>query len=248
MPEVNRDIIRNLKDFYSEVAKICGYDSGRFKGLDYVWNKSGNWPGYMIGKPNQEQAGIVSDEISRHGLPPFWIMDDEKDAELIALLDKKGIRAIRRWSGMVLNPEDYKPAAETGKLKININNAGDLSDWLSLVNTELMSGTQIGSEVGDAFTQSNNFRWLTGYVGDAHAASGLLYTSENIAGIYMIVTKHELRGKGFGSYLTSHLIDYAIEMGVERIVLHATPLGEGVYSKLGFKAVNEISIFWKLGY
>lgn len=75
-------------------------------------------------------------------------------------------------------------------------------------------------------------------------ASGLLQIQEGLGSprfpkgavghISSVTVDPEWRRQGIGESLLRFLIDEARTLGLERIELHATPDGEGIYRKLGF--------------
>ena len=54
-------------------------------------------------------------------------------------------------------------------------------------------------------------------------------------GIHSIGTLPEYRGRGYAASVVSHMIAEAEKMNVQLLTLQASPLGEPVYSGLGFK-------------
>jgi GNAT superfamily N-acetyltransferase len=64
---------------------------------------------------------------------------------------------------------------------------------------------------------------------------GNLFLFDNTAWLGNIVVGDRHRGKGCGSLITQHLIETAKANGVTTQNLIATPLGQPVYKKLGFK-------------
>ncbi len=50
-----------------------------------------------------------------------------------------------------------------------------------------------------------------------------------------IIVKEEYRNKGFGHFLTSHLIEHSQKLGAKSILLVASDMGLPVYKKLGFQ-------------
>ncbi len=48
------------------------------------------------------------------------------------------------------------------------------------------------------------------------------------------------RGRGIARALMRHLMDWTIEKGFERVVLHASDAGRPLYESLGFVATNEM--------
>jgi len=243
-----RDIFKNLVDFYTEIAVHSGYESGKFSGINYVWNMNGTWPAYLFGKPDLKQAEALNNEIKERHMPPFWIMDDEKDRMLIEYLDERDIRPVRKWTGMVLNKSNYHIEKLPDDVSLRSDSPEDLPFWRKLINDGLFSASRMGEEVEKTLNKGDRFTWVMARIDDQPVASGLLYTKDRLSGIYMIVTKKSFRGRGIGTTVTRYLIDRAMENGVDRIVLHATPLGKGIYKNLGFEPINELSIYWKLGY
>ncbi len=69
---------------------------------------------------------------------------------------------------------------------------------------------------------------------------------ENPTGKYMYVfnlyTEPEHRRKGLGSKLLTEALDYAREVGVRNVILHASEMGKRLFRSIGFKESNEMSI------
>lgn len=248
MHKEEKDITKNLVDFYKEIALISDYQIGKCAGIDYVWNTKGSWPAYLFGKPGTKQAEAVTWEIKKRRLPPFWIMDDQDDLEIRGFLNEKGIRPVRKWKGMILNVKAYEKKPGAGDVKLRFNHCGDLPVWRALINEDLFSANRMGEEIEHTLNSGEQFTWAVAWIESNPVATGLLFTFERIAGIYMIVTKRAFRGRGIGTMVTGALIDRVLDSNIDRIVLHATPMGEGIYRNLGFEPVNELSIYWKLGY
>lgn len=61
-----------------------------------------------------------------------------------------------------------------------------------------------------------------------------------------IIVHPDFRNEGYGTNITSYLIDHLKKTGAETILLVATPLGEPVYKKLGFEKEDGY-IFFKEG-
>jgi GNAT superfamily N-acetyltransferase len=57
---------------------------------------------------------------------------------------------------------------------------------------------------------------------------------DDVAWINLVLVDQALRGKGVGTRLMRHVLDYLQGRGVATIRLDATPLGQPIYEKLGF--------------
>jgi len=242
-------ITRNIHRFYIRVAELNGFERGSLADLEYVWNRTGDWPSYLMGIPGIETLPDVVRAIESGKVPPIWLVENPQREE-IELLEESGIRSIREWKGMYLNSRMYDAESVTidkSRVHLKVNDKESLDDWLTLVNEELMSGVQIERSVINRLAESEEFRFVVAYSGAKPACTGLSFREGGICGVYMIATRAAMRGRGIGSLVTSSLIEHAIDMNDKGIVLHATKLGEGLYTKLGLREVNRYSVLWYLG-
>lgn len=85
--------------------------------------------------------------------------------------------------------------------------------------------------------------YLYGEKTEALGCGIVFFDSNNNAGLHMIGTLPQSRGKGVGKAITQHLLGEAKLQGAKMCVLHASKLGEPIYSKLGFKPYGELNTF-----
>ena len=242
-------IARNIHRFYMRVAELSGIERGEVLGFEYVWNRKGSWPSYLLGIPGLDKIPEVVRTIEFGKAPPFCIVDNSRQQE-IQLLEESGIRSIREWKGMLLNSHHFNAGLWVNaipEVELRINDRKSLEDWLALVNKEVMSGVQISWEVIESLFGSDEFQFVVAYSDGQPVGTGLSFREEGICGLYMIATRASMRGKGIGSLVSASLIDQAVALGDKGIILHATDLGEHLYSGLGFREMNRFSLMWYLG-
>lgn len=68
-----------------------------------------------------------------------------------------------------------------------------------------------------------------------------------VAWIMMVLVDEAFRGRGIGTRLMQHALDYLHARSVPTIRLDATPLGRPVYERLGFQAEYELARFEHAG-
>ncbi|NUQ63126.1 MAG: GNAT family N-acetyltransferase [Pirellulales bacterium] len=68
-------------------------------------------------------------------------------------------------------------------------------------------------------------------------------TFGRVAWIMMVLVDEAVRGRGIGTRLMQHAIDYLAARAVPTIRLDATPLGRPVYERLGFQAEYQLARF-----
>jgi GNAT superfamily N-acetyltransferase len=246
MTGITHKISSNIFRFYTRSAELCGYESGKKAGCAYAWNRKGSWPSFILGDPGEAGIREVVLAIGTGALPPFWITENT-GGELVRKLDDAGVRVIREWSGMALGAADFQPCVSNPKVHIRSNDPGTNRDWLHIVNTELLTGSQVGNDFLDAVASSGEFRWMVAYMDEEPVGTGLSFSSGDTCGLYMIATKGPARGAGVGTMVSSQLVADALKSGHSTIVLHATAMGKNIYRKLGFREENRYAVMWHLG-
>jgi ribosomal protein S18 acetylase RimI-like enzyme len=249
-------ITGNLYGLYREAAALCSYASGRVAGCDYVWNRQGSWPAYLLGNPVPDKMDEALEAMESKEVPPFWMME-KRGTEAEEKLDQAGVRTIREWKGMILQGEDSLHLSRTGApggpeeggLRLRpVEKDREREDWLGIVNGELMTASRIDKGFLEAVSGRAGFDLLLAYREGKPVATGLSYARDGVCGLYMIATRSSFRGRGIGTRITRELIEGAIRSGNRSIVLHATEAGGGIYRRLGFREVNHISVRWFLGH
>jgi ribosomal protein S18 acetylase RimI-like enzyme len=79
---------------------------------------------------------------------------------------------------------------------------------------------------------------------DKIIGTGVAIRHEGTAWLALIIVHPEHRNRGLGRFITQQLIDILKAENIETIYLIATPMGESVYTKLGFEIETE-QIFYK---
>lgn len=82
--------------------------------------------------------------------------------------------------------------------------------------------------------------------GGVLAAVSACVVMEGMAGVYMVATRPEHRGKGLAKHLTAEPLRRAWGEGVEVGVLQSSAMGDAVYRKLGFQSHGMIPLYVRL--
>jgi acetyltransferase (GNAT) family protein len=91
------------------------------------------------------------------------------------------------------------------------------------------------------FELPNSYFYLGYYKGEP-AAIAVAYTMPEALVIFNISTKQECRSKGLGFAMTQHCLLH-VPCTASYALLEATPMGEPLYIKMGFKEVGRVQLF-----
>jgi len=123
-----------------------------------------------------------------------------------------------------------------------------LKDWIEAASDgyNLPESTrnllhEIESSLG--FRKYSNKSNYVGYMNEKPVATALMILDYGVAGIFAVSTIPEARRKGIGTLITAKPLLKAREMGYKVGVLHSSPMGLKVYSRLGFKEYCKIGIY-----
>jgi len=236
----------NLERFYLELATLGGYEEGGSDNVLYAWNRKGSWPAHLIGTPDARSIPHLTRSMREGKLPPFLIAEDTPLLDTHAL-EEQGVRTVRQWTGMVLDPAGQRPVPCPPGLRIISDDPETWMDWQHLVNTELLTSSSLDMHLASALCHAPSFNMLTAYEEEEAVGAGLLYTTDKISGIYLVATRKDKRKRGIGGSLCAALVDQARNRGSALVVLHATDMARNMYKRLGFRPVNRYLVMWCLG-
>ncbi len=241
----------NLTSFYKRIAMLSGLPTGEANGISYVLNPDGSWPSYVFGggKLSTDIIGEICEKMRNRELPAFWLREIVPGDEFAASVAEYGIRQINLWSGMEMVKETiFGRLAPSRDITIErITGERELREWLDVVNHEVMSGKTIDYRLFRPALNAPEFEFFRILRQKKTVATLLGFRNGDTTGIYMVSTKSEFRGKGYGTWITSEAMDYFIRKGFRKFVLHSTSAGYPVYKKLGFTENSHFGIFWMVG-
>lgn len=246
-----KNITDNLYAFYKAIVGIENHIFEESSGLEAVLLPGKGWPAYILGDimPTHSELKEIILKMESGDLPQFWIRQMDKCDDFDQLALKYGIRPINKWLGMSMYidiPFDLDSPSDDLIFE-RIDSHDDMESWVQRVNAELMTGRKITTEVFGALLKKQEFDFFQLRLENKVVSTLLMFYHKDVAGIYLVSTEKECRGKGYGKFITSKAIDYSINKAYSNFVLHSTGLGEKVYSKLGFKHVCEYGIYWLVG-
>ena len=142
-------------------------------------------------------------------------------------------------SGMAIDLASFKfeNNDNIGKIR-TIKSANELEEWILI--TEEAFKKKRNSYMYKMFLSENDIRFYGCYYKDKIVATLMLYIKDAIAGIHLVGTANEFRGKGFGTLIAKTALRDAKDLGCKYSVLQASDMGKSVYKSIGFKEYCKI--------
>ena len=143
--------------------------------------------------------------------------------------------------GMVLR-ERLQPSAAGHGVELRFIHSDVEADQFVAIAAQAYESIGLPADVSrKLFSQRERWRtrpYLKGqlvYEHERPVAAALVLLSHGIAGIYWVGTLPDARGRGHATLLMRQLSNHAFDCGARCVVLQATPFGEPVYRKLGYR-------------
>lgn len=191
----------------------------------------------------------INQVIHRFQNQPFawWIPPSERSPILDKALNNKGFVTEATEYAMVCDLAKYTIQNLQSSLKIvQVTDKKVLEDFISIISTYDDSAKDFYNSLSiEAIT--GNEHMFVAYDGNKPVSIGILYTEEQAAGIFSLLTDESARGKGFGTDFMKYLLNFAQESKIKLVTLSASSdSGYRIYERLGFKTIGQFACYeWR---
>ena len=263
-PEIEHAIEFNLYEFFRSMVNI------EFEDTQY--KETEEFSRFSTGIPFFFFNGVIDNHISsenamkkikenitffeKRQVPFLWVLGPTSTPKKMGeLLIKNGF-IIDKLQGMAYNLKILNTEKELlNKVEIiKVESMDNLKVW----NNIILTGFEFPNEVpSDFFYKAFSFILLNdrasasaflAYYDRNPVASSLVLYKAGVAGIHMVTTLEEARGKGIGTAIILAPLNEAKKLGYETAVLHSTEMGLDLYKQMGFKEYCTIELFiWQFG-
>lgn len=235
---MNTLIINNLYKFWKHIGKLNDrlIETERYLAVSI---DNSDWPNRVF---DIQKGNAIPEEIkklSRKNKLPEKVTI----AVPVDLIKDQDIVLVREQRNMALNMESVPQKLP---VSANIKRVKTEKDSILFANVASKSfGYTVGPDVIYKMVKnSGSSRFFIYKEGDKGLGCGIIFFDSNEnAGLHMIGTIPEGRGKGIGKSMTIRLIFEAKEMNVKACVLQASSMGEPIYAKFGFKSYGKLKTY-----
>lgn len=235
----------------------------RYDGPDLKWVYTGRPMLNRVVSARLEAAGAdariaeVKERFTAWGASVTWLTGPStRPADLRERLQERGFTSQGDWIGMsldlngpalaTLDSRRGVPSVPPGLVVREVVDGATARPWLQTIS----AGFRLPPAARETFlglpTPSEPdapWRRYVGFVAGRPVSTATLFTGGGIAGVYLVATVPGARGQGLGGALTRHALAVARAAGHELAVLQATPAGQDLYRKIGFRPCCAIGVY-----
>ncbi len=165
------------------------------------------------------------------------------DDDVRPVCESAGLTAMGGSPGMVLEARLPDAACPRGVTIRTVETDADAADF-ARVNGEAYATYGMPPGCAEALlgrlavTHAPHITSIVADVQGEPAAAAMVILTHGIGGIYWVGTTPKARGKGLGELVTRIVGNIAFDQGARLVVLQASPMGEPIYRKMGYREVT----------
>lgn len=165
----------------------------------------------------------------------------EADRGLIAAAEAGGLQSVYEMPEMILKRRaEEHPLADDVELH-RVSSADEASEYWQVAALAYASlgfpAKSFDSYTVHAGLYADNVAAFLAYQHGRPVGIAMSILSDGVAGIYWVGSVAQARGEGLGWAVTAAAVNAGFDLGAEIASLQASPMGESLYSAMGFEKV-----------
>lgn len=243
---------KNLYDFYDTIGEIPGVTKVSDKLFSMIQGDSSPWPRVIYhlndasclpGILNKTTAG----SIEKTDFPIAVINRKWMSAGAADILRNIPAFPVELWELMEASRHESIEMPLTGNQEIEIIHSREgIDEFTGIVNQFMMGHMKVNNALFYAMSEINGFDFFCIRKHGRMISTLLSFSATRISGLYFIVTRPELRGKGYAETLIRYVLNFLFLQGKEKVVLQAGRKAVPLYLRAGFVPVGQMVVIRKV--
>ncbi|MEL6893785.1 MAG: GNAT family N-acetyltransferase [Actinomycetota bacterium] len=186
----------------------------------------------------EQAAELVSPMIDR-GVTPVWVVHPTTDPRLRDVLTDLGLVCADELFGMCAELSEIESPTPRDDIEIIEFDESSEHIWLDLVSLRYGLSDDASPYLRDVYHAwlRQGTSGLSALVDGVACSKVAVHVADGAAGVYGVATTEAGRGKGLATHLCATVLADARAAGIERAVLHSTPIARDMYRRMGFRDV-----------
>ncbi len=250
----------NVPAFLLEMGRVGGGDERQ--DAEIMWTVGGSPLAYHNAVVRCDADSSRADslieawasELQRRGLSGSWhVSASMRPVDLVERMVARGFEDGGDEPGMIADlavvPLDLPMPPEFAIGRV-VDDAG-MGAYEGVLAADFGEGPKEAAWVADVFRRigyNDDVPWrhYVGRLGGEPVSTVTMFLTPGVAGIYFVCTASAARKRGIGGATTLHAMRNGRAMGCAHAVLGSSPMGYGVYRRLGFEEVCRYRIMeWR---
>lgn len=184
------------------------------------------------------------------GLPWLWWVGPDSRPGVVGDLESHQFSEVGSMPVMAVRLDRVRRPSPTAGLEVRVvDDPAGLADWVRCWTWAFGIDTDLTAKIltVEAVRPESSPRLVrfAGWLDGRLVGTAALYSSQGVAGVYVVSTVKERRGQGIGTQLTAAALQAGREQGLSIGTLQASSLGLPVYERMGFAEVARYRLFAK---
>lgn len=193
--------------------------------------------------------GAAYDEASRKlaAVPSVWWVGPDSDTGTAEYLRSKGLSSCTAMTVMEIDLASVAPADAPAGISVHrVEGMRDIAAWVRAYTPSFGLSPDTAESILERYRARPEapgvLERFEARDGDRIVGTSVLLDRDGVAGVYVVTTAEEYRGKGLGTALTTEALTRAREKGL-RVGTLQTGTARSMYERMGFEAVAEYRVF-----
>lgn len=244
-------ICSSIYDLFHTAAKSENIVLHTSSDVNWIKSDSSRWPNVIFDahfdrKTLKKRVNQVTEQIISGNAPSMWLVEQMESSRMLSnCLENSGYIINEEWCGMAieLNSLNKKHASPNNFSIHSVTDTRMLQDWLDITSSVFFNGQKLSEDIFSDLASNSNISLFLGICDNSPVATSLLHFSCGAAGIYFVSVSPEYLNRGFGKAITAAPLIEAQNSGYSVGLLQATPMGERIYNKIGFKKFSKFNLY-----
>jgi len=253
---LGRIVVENLEAWYAAQADVPGIEVHRDPDITWMISNGTTWANSgtslrFDAKTARKRLDQVFEHYSAHRRAiGFWVDEEATPADLADHLKRLGLRCRKRFPGMWCDLKKRPAIAAPEGVRIIRTPHHSMylrhpHPYFGPITTpirqhELNRLAHLAAQWPDRF-----FDFVALAAGNRPVGACSMLLSESAAGIYDMGVLESERGRGIGSAMMAHALNFAEQRGTAQAILLASGMGNGMYARAGFHEVCTIAYWYR---
>jgi GNAT superfamily N-acetyltransferase len=191
--------------------------------------------------PDAAAAGLAPAmvEVEKLGLPFGVLLRADAAPAVEAEARRLGLSAIELIPAMVLGAGELRDRGSAGLRIVRVRERADLNRALSVMAAGFEAPAALFQPLYQpAIAELPGMSTYLALVDDEPVSTAVSLRSGRGVGIFNVATPPNFRGHGYGTAVTARAAEDGLAAQAELAWLQASPMGEPVYGRMGFRRVD----------